>query len=238
MKKNSLSAIIAIVIAFISMAIIAIGAKIQNLALVVAGFAFAFVGIITASVISSMIKINKRFPSRNDPLEKKARAAQYLKTSSSIVIALGMVMVFVGVVMESRGTQLFLHLAWAMLSLGFVMAIAGFVLSMAVSNKMSAPHTVSNAVPPSISAANIPYSPDPVISRILANPYVLQDERIRQLHEVQNLLQFPEIQQIFFEPTKLYELFTHEKVSELLNIVRDWITQNNAYEIFAAAERK
>ena len=236
MKKNSLSAIMAIIIAFVSMAIIAVGAKTQNFVLAVSGFAFAFVGIIAASVISSVIKINKRFPSRSDPLEKKARAARYLKTASSIVIALGMVMVFIGVVMDSRGIQLFFHLAWALLAIGFVMAIAGSAMAMAISNKMSAPQTVSNAVPPGASVTNIPYSPDPVISRILANPYVLQNERIRQLHEVQNLLQFPEIQQIFFEPTKLYELFTHERVGELLNIVRDWITQNNAYEIFSAAE--
>lgn len=238
MKKNSLSAIIAVIIAFISMAMIVMGAKMQNIALAVSGFAFAFVGIIAASVVSSLIRINKLFPSRDDPLEKKARAAQYLKTLSSVVIALGMVMVFVGIIMESRGTQLVLHLAWALLSLGFVMAIVGSVFAMVMSNKMSAPRTVLNAAPPNTSVTRIPYSPDPVISRILANPYVLQNERIRQLHEVQNLLQFPEIQQIFFEPTKLYELFANERVGELLNIVRDWITQNNADEIFAAAERK
>lgn len=238
MKKNPLSAIIAVITAFVSVAMVVIGVEIQSIALSVSGFAFAFVGFIAASVISSLIRINTLFPSRNDPLEKKARAAQYLKTASSIVIVLGMVMVFVGIIMESRGTQLVLHLAWALLSLGFVMAIVGSVFAMVMSNKMSAPRTVLYAVPPKTSVTQIPYSPDPVISRILANPYVLQNERIRQLHEVQNLLQFPEIQQIFFEPTKLYELFANERVGELLNTVRDWIMRNNANEIFADAEKR
>lgn len=89
---------------------------------------------------------------------------------------------------------------------------------------------------PSETAASS-YTGDPVIQRILANPYVLPDERIRQIPEVQNLLQYSEIQQIFFEPTNLNSRLGNKKAETLLNIVRDWITQNGADEIFNGAER-
>lgn len=78
---------------------------------------------------------------------------------------------------------------------------------------------------------------DPIVQRILQNPYVLKDERIPQLVEVQNLMQYVEIQRVFFDPGTLNALSPHPRVRELLNIVRDWITQNNAEEIFAAAEK-
>lgn len=78
---------------------------------------------------------------------------------------------------------------------------------------------------------------DPVMQRIIANPYVLLDERIRQIPEVQNLLQYPEIQQIFFDPSQLNLRLGNKKTETLLNIVREWILQNNADEIFNGAER-
>lgn len=103
---------------------------------------------------------------------------------------------------------------------------------MKINNLLSA----KTAFEPSDTAA-LSYTGDPVIQRILANPYVLLDERIRQIPEVQNLLQYPEIQQIFFDPSQLNLRLGNKKTETLLNIVRDWIAQNNSDEIFGNAER-
>lgn len=239
MKKRSPRSIIILIITIIVIAMVAVGAARENTALAVSGFGLCFAAIIIGSLVGSVVEIKKRFPLRDDPTQKKIRAARYLSAAASFVITVGIIMMFVGIVMDAHGnTQFFMHLSWMLLAVGVAMAVTGSVLSAVMSHKLSGEQTVTNAViPPSVPAANIPYSPDPVISRILANPHVLLDERIRQLHEVQNLLQYPEIQQIFFEPTRLYSLFTNDRVGELLNIVRDWITHNNADGIFAAAEQ-
>ncbi len=101
--------------------------------------------------------------------------------------------------------------------------------------KINDPFSVKTTAEPSETAA-VTYD-DPVMQRIIANPYVLLDERIRQIPEVQNLLQYPEIQQIFFEPAQLNSRLGNMKVQTLLNIVREWILHNNADEIFNGAER-
>lgn len=239
MKKVSLPSIIVPILVIVSMAVIMIGAQRQNIVLAVSGLALGFVSIIAGSFVSSVIKINKRFPLHDDPMQKKLRAAKYLSLAASMVITVGAIAAFVGVFMESFGIHLLLRIAWVMLPLGFVMAIAGSVLSAVMSNRISGLQEFSSAVPlPSTVVSQIPYSPDPMISRILANPYVLLDERIRQIPQVQNLLQYPEIQQIFFEPTKLYTLFDQPRVRDLLNIAKSRITDNNAEDIFAAAERQ
>lgn len=236
MKKVSLPSIIALILVIISMAMIMIGAQRQNTVLAISGLALGFAGIIGGSFASSVIKINKRFPLRDDPAQKKIRAAKYLSLAASIVITVGAITAFVGVFMESFGIQLLLRIAWVILPIGFVMAIAGSVLSAVMSHKMSGLQEFSSAVPPpSTVVSQIPYSPDPVISQILANPYVLNDERIKQIPQIQNLMQYPEIQQIFFDPQKLYTLFDQPRVRDLLNIVKNWITDNNAEDIFAAA---
>lgn len=241
MKRFSFPSLFVLIPALIAMALIMVGASRQNTALAVSGLALGFAAIMIGSLISSMIKIKKRFPLRDDPFQKKIRAARYLKSFSSLVITIGMIMLFVGVFMSYTGTKLYLYISWALLIIGFGMSIAGSIMLAVISKQMPSSQTacvVSAVTLPGISSLQIPYSPDPVISRILANPYVLHDERIRQLHEVQNLLQYPEIQQVFFEPTKLYTLFAQERVGALLNIVRDWIIRNNAEEIFAAAEQR
>ena len=238
MKKMSPQSIVILILTLIAIALIAVGAARENIVLALSGFGLGFAAVFIGSLVTSLIKIRTRFHLRDDPTQKKIRAARYLSAAASFVITVGIIMVFVGIFMDAHGTQLFLHLAWALLAVGVAMAVAGSIMQMVISKRMSAEQTVSNVMPPSVSAAQIPYSPDPVISRILANPYVLLDERIRQITEVQNLLQYPEIQQIFFEPTKLYELFTNDRVGELMNIVRDRLTHNDGEEIFTAAERK
>lgn len=241
MKKFSLTALFAPIAVIIVMALIMIGVSQQNVTLIVTGLALGFVAVLTVFPIASIKKIKKRFPLRNDPFQKKIRAAHYLKSFSPCVIMIGMVMEFFGTSVRSSGTTLYLYIAWALLFAGFAMAITGSIVLAAISKQMPASRMVYNAASvsaPGISAAQIPSSPDPIISRILENPYVLLDERIRRLHEVQNLLQYPEIQQVFFEPTKLYSLFDQKRVETLLNIVSGWISQNNAEEIFAAAEQR
>lgn len=241
MKKNvSTLSIIILILVIISMAAVTIGIERQNIVLVISGMALAFASIVMGSLVSSVININKRFPLRGDPAHKKMRAVRYLRLTSSIVITLGVIMMLVGIFTQAQGVDLPLYIAWALLTLGFGTAIAGSVINTVISKNMPESQMIFDAAVPPASAvsAQMPYSPDPVISRILATPYVLQDERIKQLPEVQNLLQYPEIQQVFFEPTKLYELFTQDRVGELLNIVRGRLTQNDGEEIFAAAEQR
>ena len=227
MKKIPFLSKITLIAALVAMAVFAVGFALENMVVIILGFAVAFVGIITPSIITSFKKVKARFP-LDDPPQNKARSAQYLKLSSAVALAAGIVMFFINLCIENGGTRVFSYIGLALLIVGVVMLLAGSSMYKTASRDLP-PQAASNPVPQS---ANIPYSPDPVISRILADPYVLQNERIRQLREVQRLLQYPEIQQIFFEPAKLYELFANERVGELLNIVRDWITQNNADDIF------
>lgn len=236
MNKFSISKAAAVVLTLAAMAMMAVGASRENFALAASGVGFGFVVIIAASFVSSVIKINKQFPSRGDPAQRKARAARYFKLASSFVITAGVVIMAIGFFMNTRGVDAYLHIAWATLAVGVVMSVVSSVITMAYSNEASVSKTVLNGAPRADVPA--PYSPDPVVSRILAHPRVLTDERIRGLREVQNLLQYPEIQQIFFEPTKLYELFGEPRVSELLDVVRGRLTQADGEEIFAAAERR
>ncbi|MBD5383717.1 MAG: hypothetical protein HDR72_01790 [Ruminococcaceae bacterium] len=166
------------------------------------------------------------------------RALGYISLTAGCMSFLSVGVVLYGLFYFDSGAKPVMNLGLALVVGGIVVCIVISVI-MSVMSKVSTPKEGANiAVPSSTSSSQMPYSHDPVISRILANPYVLLDERIRQVHEVQNLLQYPEIQQIFFEPAKLYELFTKDRVGELLNTVRDWITRNNANEIFAAAEKR
>ncbi len=68
---------------------------------------------------------------------------------------------------------------------------------------------------------------DPIIQRIMQNPNLLKDQRITRITAVQNLLQYPEIQRLFFDPEKLPVLINEPRVRELLGIVRDWIAEND-----------
>ena len=239
MKKNTPFPVkITSGIAAAGMIVIIIGVIKEKTAVSMAGFALAMVGFFTSFLVSMIMDIKKTYPSRDDPFQRKMRALSYIRLAAGCTSFLSVGLMLYALYTADRMTKL-LSFSLALIAGGIVVCI---VLSavMAVMSKAATPREGASvaAPPPSVYAADIPYSPDPVISRILANPYVLLDECIRQITEVQNLLQYPEIQQVFFEPTKLYSLFTNDRVGELLNIVRDWITHNNADEIFAAAEQR
>lgn len=237
-KKTPLPAKITSGIAVAGMIVLIMGVIKEKTAVSLVGFALTFVGFFGSFVVSMIMDIKKLYPSREDPFQRKMRVLRYIRLIAGCTSFLSVGLVMYALYTANRMTKL-LYFALSLIVFGIVVFIVISVI-MAVMSKISTPRDGANAaVPPSdIAVSKIPFSSDPVISRILATPYVLLDERIRQIHDVQNLLQYPEIQQIFFEPTKLYELFANERVGELLSIIRDWITRNNADEIFAAAERR
>ena len=208
-------------------------------ALALAGLALALFGFFASFVVSMVLSIKNIYPSRGDPYQRKIRALSYISLTAGCTSFLSVGVVLYGLYYFDSGAKPIMNLGLVLVAGGIAVCIVISVI-MAVMSKASTPREGAKAEAPlsGIAASRMPHSPDPVISRILANPYVLLDERVRQLHEVQNLLQYPEIQQIFFEPVKLYELFAKDRVGELLNTVRDWITRNNANEIFAAAEKR
>lgn len=236
-KKTPLSAKITTGIATTGIILVALGMIKESFAIAIAGFTLTLVGFFASAVVSMILDIKKRYPSRGDPFQKKMRLFRYIRLIAGCTSFLSVAIVLYGLYYVDRGAKPILNLGLALIVGGIVVVTAVSVIMAVMSRLFDLQYASKPVAPPSDTAA-IPYSADPVISRILANPYVLLDERIRQLHEVQNLLQYPEIQQIFFEPTKLYSLFGQDRVGELMNIVRDWITRNNAEEIFAAAERR
>lgn len=237
-KKTPLPAKITIGIATIGIISIVFGMIKENGAISIAGLTLTLVGFFASFVVSMIMDIKKTYPSRSDSFQRKMRILSYIRLVAGCTSFLSVGLMMYGLYTADRMTAL-LYFALSLIAGGIVAVIAVSVV-MAVVSKVSTPRADSGIVaPPSdIAVAKIPLCSDPVISRILANPYVLLDERIRQIHEVQNLLQYPEIQQIFFEPTKLYELFTNERVGELLNIVRERLKQSDAGEIFAAVEQR
>lgn len=236
MKKNTpLPVKITGGIAAAGMIVIIAGVIKEKTAVSVAGFAVGMVGFFASFVVSMLLDIKKTYPSRDDPFQRKMRVLRYARLTAGCTSFLSVGLMLYALYTANRMTAL-LNLALSLIGGGIIVSVVLSVI-MAVMSNIANLRADTNAAPPSVTAA-IPHSPDPVISRILANPYVLHDERIRQLHEVQNLLQYPEIQQVFFEPAKLYALFAQERVGTLLNIVRDWIIRNNAEEIFAAAEQR
>ncbi|MCM1166355.1 MAG: hypothetical protein NC299_01025 [Lachnospiraceae bacterium] len=242
-KRFSPESAVVLVTTLAAMAMIVLGAMNGNVVVAVSGLALGFLGIMAGNVVRSVIAIKRRYPERGNPLHGKMRAARYTSTAAATVITIAMITLFVGYfLMTAIDMSSVFFCGVGLMIIGVVMAIMSSIASKLTAKELSKVQTVSNEAssPPPVSAAaaRVPYSPDPVISRILANPYVLQDERIRQLHEIQNLLQYPEIQQIFFEPANLYTLFENEKTGELLNVVRERLTRNDAEEIFAAAEKR
>lgn len=238
-KKTPLPAKITVGMATTGIILVTLGMIKESFAISIAGLVLALNGFFASFVVSMVLSIKKMYPSRGDPYQRKMRALSYISLTAGCMSFLSVGIVLYGLYYFDRGAKPIMNLGLALIAGGIVVCIAISVV-MAVMSKVSIPSEGAKVAVPSsgIAASQMPYSPDPVISRILANPYVLLDERIRQLHEVQNLLQYPEIQQIFFEPTKVYELFERDRVGELLDIVRDWITRNNADEIFAAAEKR
>lgn len=236
MKKNTpLPVKITGGIAAAGMIVIIAGVIKEKTAVSVAGFAVGMVGFFASFVVSMLLDIKKTYPSRDDPFQRKMRVLRYARLIAGCTSFLSVGLMLYALYTANRMTAL-LNLALSLIGGGIIVSVVLSVI-MAVMSNIANMRADTNSAPPSVMAA-IPHSPDPVISRILGNPYVLYDERIRQLHEVQNLLQYPEIQQVFFEPAKLYALFAQERVGTLLNIVRDWIIRNNAEEIFAAAEQR
>lgn len=236
MKKFSPSALVVVLLAVAAFAMVGIGASRENAGLAFSGMGLGFVAVIASAVVKSIIQIKRQFPLNGDAPQGKQRVARYLKLAASLLLTFGAVMTTVGFVMQIRGVGTYLNIGWAMLAAGAGLSVVSSVIAIAFSKGTSASRTFTGGYTPP-AAARMPYSPDPVISRILANPNVLKDERIRTLHAVQNLLQYPEIQQIFFEPVRLYELFDNPRVSELMNVVRERLTQGDAETIFAAAEQ-
>lgn len=234
-KKTPLPAKITVSIATTGIILLTLGMIKENFTISLVGLTLTLVGFFMSFVVSMIMDIKKMYPSRSDPFQKKMRALSYVSLTAGCTSFLSVGLVMIGLY-NATGFNLLVNLGLTLIAGGIVVFIAVSVV-MAVVSKASPPRADANvAVPPSgIAASKMPYSPDPVISRILANPYVLLDERIRQLHEVQNLLQYPEIQQVFFEPQKLYTLFDQPRVQELLNVVKRWITDNNAEDIFSAA---
>ncbi len=236
MKKNTpLPVKITGGIAAAGMIVIIAGVIKEKTAVSVAGFAVGMVGFFASFVVSMLLDIKKTYPSRDDPFQRKMRVLRYARLIAGCTSFLSVGLMLYALYTANRMTAL-LNLALSLIGGGIIVSVVLSVI-MAVMSNIADLRVDTNAAPPSVTAA-IPHSPDPVISRILADPYVLLDERIRQIPEVQNLLQYPEVQQVFFEPTKLYTLFANDRVGELLNVVRDWIIRNNAEEIFAAAKHR
>lgn len=229
MKKFSLSRLFVVISFVIAMAMMGSGAARENTALLIAGLGLGFAAIIIFNLVTSIIRVNRSY-SPGGAAHRRTRAAQYMKAFSAFVISLGMIAVFVGIFMSYAGVAWFLYIAAALLAVGFGLSIAGSVMLKAASD-------IQPVKPDELPRVRV-YGSDPVIRRILGNPYVLLDERIRRIPEVQNLLQYPEVQRIFFEPARLCELSENENVRRLLDIVGGWLTQNNAEEIFAAAEQR
>lgn len=236
-KKTPFPAKITVGIATSGIILMMFGVTGEKKAILLMGLAMTLTGFFASFVVSIIMDIKKTYPSRDDPYQKKMRLFRYVRLIAGSMSFLSVALVLYGLYNVDKGTKPIMYLG-LMLIAGGIVAVVALSLIMAAASRSADPQYASkSAVSPSDSGA-AHYSADPVISRILANPYVLLDERIRQIHEVQNLLQYPEIQQIFFEPAKLYSLFAQERVGELLNVVRDWIAQNNADEIFAAAESR
>lgn len=236
-KKTPLPAKITVGVATTGIIMMGLGVIRENGTAVFAGLALTFIGFFASFVVSTIMGIKKTYPSRGDPYQKKMRTFRYIRLIAGGIPFLGMGIVMYGIYNADKGAKPLMNLGLMLITVGIVAVIVISVI-MAAASRSAEPQYGSKSAVPSSNTAAAPYSSDPVISHILANPYVLLDERIRQIHEVQNLLQYPEIQRIFFEPEKLHSLFTQERVGELLNVVRDWITRNNAEEIFAAAEMR
>lgn len=138
----------------------------------------------------------------------------------------GIFMMFIGAVMKK----------WAFFIAGIFVMLSGAVVSGIYFAKRSKEFGKSTEEAVESGMGERTDMDDPIVRRILQNPYVLKDERITRLTEVQNLLQYIEIQRVFFDPSTLNALSPHPRVRELLRIVRDWIAENDPEEIFAAAD--
>lgn len=235
-KKTPLPAKITVGIATSGIILMMFGVTGEKKAILLMGLAMTLTGFFASFVVSIIMDIKKTYPSRDDQYQKKMRLFRYVRLIAGSMSFLSVALVLYGLYNVDKGTRPIMNLGLMLIAGGIVAVVAVSVI-MAASRSADPQYGSRSAVPLSDSGA-ASYSADPVISRILANPYVLLDERIRQIHEVQNLLQYPEIQQIFFEPAKLYSLFAQERVEKLLNVVRDWIALNNADEIFASAESR
>ncbi len=215
--------------------LLALGVFKENQVTAIAGLALMAVGFFAKIVVSALRNIKSTYPARDDPFQKKMRVLCHIEFSAGCTAFLSVGLLLYALYSAKRWNRL-LSLALSIMAVGIVVNIAVAVI-IQVMSKIYDSRAKLDPLPPA-AAVPVPHSDDPVVSEILANPYILLDERIRQIHEVQNLLQYHEIQQVFFEPVKLYELFTNDKIAELLNVVRDWIVQNDPEKIFAAAEQK
>ena len=234
-KKSSLVGKITYGVGFAGLMLMIFGAANEYKGSVLTGLALAFIGFFAYIVSSMIVDVNRDYSSRSDPYQKKMRVLRYIGIIAGCISFLSVGLVMYGLYNADNG-------AIPLMDLGLVLILVGILVNITVSMIAAVMRKLSERQPQPAAAspvkADIPYSADPVISRILSNPYVLLDERIRQIHEVQNLLQYPEIQRVFFEPAKLPVMYAQKRVEELLNIVRGWIEQNNAEEIFAAAESR
>ena len=236
MKKNaSLVVKITYGVGFAGLMLMIFGAANEYKGSVLTGLALAVIGFFAYIVSSMIVEANRDYSSRSDPYQKKMRVLRYIGIIAGCISFLSVGLVLYGLYNIDNGTRPLMDLGLVLIPAGILVNITVSVI-IAVMKKLSERQSQPGAAFPV--KADIPYSADPVISRIFANPYVLLDERIRQMHEVQNLLQYPEIQRVFFEPEKLSLMYAQKRVEELLNIVRGWIEQNNAEEIFAAAESR
>ncbi|MBD5130955.1 MAG: hypothetical protein HDT43_13675 [Ruminococcaceae bacterium] len=229
-KKTPLPTKITTGIAVAGMVVLIWGMVKEIKALALGGVALFLGGMFAGIPVSMIIGIHKIYPTRGDPYQRTMRALSYAELAAGCTAFLSVGVVMYGLYDHENGGRPIMNLGLALIA-GGIGAVVVISVVMAVISKAATPKDGAKVpLPAPVLPSNILQSPDPVISRILANPYILRDERIRNIREVQNLLQYPEIQQIFFEPAKLYGLFEQERVGELLNIVRDWITRNNAAE--------